>query len=90
MAEPDPRAHAERIEDIARRLDRLTISRRDPDAFFEERSELVEALRREAMTVRTHAGRAGAATTARVRRAASRRRPITTAARLRAMIVSGR
>jgi hypothetical protein len=39
------RTEANELQDIASRLSRLTISRKDPHAFFEERSELVFALR---------------------------------------------
>lgn len=54
MAEPDRTivVHADTIDDIARRLDRLSVSRHDPHAFFEERSELVDALRKEAGKMR--------------------------------------
>lgn len=37
-----------RIEGLARRVERLSVSHRDPEAFFEERAEIVHALRREA------------------------------------------
>lgn len=37
---------AARIAHLARRVDRLTVCRRDPEAFFIERSEIVFALRR--------------------------------------------
>lgn len=40
------------IEAIASRLDRLSISRIDPEAFFEERSELAHLLRKEAGKLR--------------------------------------
>ncbi|WAJ26868.1 hypothetical protein [Antarcticirhabdus aurantiaca] len=38
----------DRIERLARRVERLSVSRHDPEAFFEERSEIVAELRREA------------------------------------------
>jgi hypothetical protein len=40
-----PVYEANELQAIASRLSRLTISRKDPHAFFEERSELVFALR---------------------------------------------
>lgn len=43
-----PERDAETLDDIARRIERLTISRRDPDRFFEERSEIAELVRKEA------------------------------------------
>lgn len=44
---------ADRIEDIASRLDRLSVCRRDPERFFEERSELAHLLRKEAGKLRS-------------------------------------
>ncbi len=38
----------DRIEVLASRVERLSLSHRDPEAFFEERSEIAHALRREA------------------------------------------
>lgn len=57
MAEPNRTIafHADTIDEIARRLDRLSVSRRDPHAFFEERSELVDALRQAAKELRPKA-----------------------------------
>lgn len=41
-------ASPEALHEIACRVERLTISRRDPEAFFVERSEIANALRKEA------------------------------------------
>ncbi|WP_062223148.1 hypothetical protein [Aureimonas sp. D3] len=38
----------EMLHEMARRVERLTVSRRDPEAFFVERSEIADALRKEA------------------------------------------
>ncbi|MBB3937688.1 hypothetical protein [Aureimonas phyllosphaerae] len=55
MAEPTApfRRQADTLDDLARRVDRLSVSRHDPEAFFEERSEIVAALRKEAGKLRT-------------------------------------
>ena len=45
-------APADAIEEIASRLDRLSVSRHDPERFFEERSELAHLLRKEAWKLR--------------------------------------
>ncbi len=42
---------AERIDDLARRVERLIVSHREPEYFFEERSEIVDGLRRIASEV---------------------------------------
>ncbi len=42
MTKPDD---AGELRDLARRIDRLTVSRRDPERFFVERDELAAALR---------------------------------------------
>lgn len=47
-AEADPSA---RILDLARQVERLTVTRRDPHRFFEDRSEIAEELRSLARTL---------------------------------------
>jgi hypothetical protein len=37
---------AETLTALAARVERLTVSRKDPAAFFEERSEIADALKR--------------------------------------------
>jgi hypothetical protein len=44
---------ADRLEELARRVDRLIPLRRDPDAFHEEKSEIAAQLRQVAKEVRT-------------------------------------
>lgn len=39
---------AQRLEELARRVERLIPRRRDPDAYHEEKSEIVEQLRQAA------------------------------------------
>ncbi|MCC3245096.1 hypothetical protein LG047_07160 [Methylocystis sp. WRRC1] len=42
-------ANDEKLLDLSRRVAMLTVSRRDPEAFFAERSEIAHELRRLAM-----------------------------------------
>lgn len=42
----------EKLEELARRVDRLIPRRRDPDAFHEEKSEIVAQLRQVAREVK--------------------------------------
>ncbi len=51
---------SETLHEMARRVERLTISRRDPEAFFVERSEIADALRKEAWKVERGAPVSGA------------------------------
>lgn len=43
---------ADKLEELARRVDRLIPRRRDPDAFHEEKSEIVAQLREVAREVK--------------------------------------
>lgn len=43
---------AEQIKDLAERVERLIVSHRKPEHFFEEKSEIAEGLRRIASEVR--------------------------------------
>jgi hypothetical protein len=45
-AQPAPPVDADDLTELARRVERLTVSRTNPEAFFEERSEIAYELRR--------------------------------------------
>ncbi|MCX5496451.1 hypothetical protein OSH11_17220 [Kaistia dalseonensis] len=46
------REMAQKVDDIEARLNRLTVSRHDPERFFVQRSELADDLRRLAVSLR--------------------------------------
>jgi len=48
----DPPRNPDDLVALAHRVERLTISRTNPEAFFEERSEIAHAMRRLAGTTR--------------------------------------
>ncbi len=51
-ARPSAPDRSDRLRELARRLERLTVSRRDPERFFAEREELTEELRAIAIEIK--------------------------------------